>query len=208
MRVLRYKQSPLLTVFALLFLLAGCDSVATRANSDTVNDYSSNWNDSDSRLVAKEMIQDALSQDWLMKFKYIEGRAPTVIVGTVRNANHTLSNQGQINTATFIADIEHELIHSGKVDFIASEKQRQKIRREVKEQELNVTAEASKAIARQTGADFILKGAINSMLDSIRGEQTRFYQVDLTLIRLSSNQKVWLGQKKIEKNAAQGGFGL
>ncbi|MDH5473207.1 MAG: penicillin-binding protein activator LpoB, partial [Gammaproteobacteria bacterium] len=37
-------------------------------------------------------------------------------------------------------------------------------------------------------------------------EQARFYQVDLTLIDLESNRKVWIGQKKIKKTIEKGGL--
>jgi hypothetical protein len=30
-------------------------------------------------------------------------------------------------------------------------------------------------------------------------QQVRYYQVDLTMISLADNRKVWLGQKKIKK---------
>ena len=52
------KVSPLFTVFTLIFLLSGCSQTVTRVDSDSVTDLSGNWNDTDSRLVAEEMIQD------------------------------------------------------------------------------------------------------------------------------------------------------
>jgi hypothetical protein len=52
----------------------------------------------------------------------------------------------------------------------------------------------------------MLKGSINSIVDAISGEQARFYQIDLTLIELGSNRKVWAGQKKIKKTIEKGGI--
>jgi hypothetical protein len=49
------------------------------------------------------------------------------------------------------------------------------------------------------GADFMLKGTINSIIDAEGKEAVKFYQVDLTLISLADNSKVWVGQKKIKK---------
>ena len=62
-----------------------------------------------------------------------------------------------------------------------------------------IDAETRKAMGQETGADFMLKGTINTIIDAVSGEQVRFYQVDLTLIDLASNRKVWVGQKKIKK---------
>ncbi|RLU03030.1 MAG: penicillin-binding protein activator LpoB, partial [Ketobacter sp.] len=49
------------------------------------------------------------------------------------------------------------------------------------------------------GADFMMQGQINTIIDVEGKEQVRYYQVDLTLISMADNRKVWLGQKKIKK---------
>ncbi len=203
MKLSTLKINRLATLFGLLFLLAACGQTVTRVESDSVTDLSGNWNDTDSRLVAQEMIQDVLSRSWLSKFNRSSGKAPTVIVGTVRNLSHE-----HINTRTFIADMERELINSGEVEFVASAEDREEIRREVKEQDLHATEETRKAMGQETGADFMLQGSINSIVDAVSGEQARFYQIDLTLIELGSNRKVWVGQKKIKKTVEKGGFRL
>jgi len=187
----------------LLFLLAGCSQTVTRVDSDSVTDLSGNWNDTDSRLVAEEMIQDVLSRGWLTNFNRANGKAPTVIVGTVRNLSHE-----HINTRTFVADMERELINSGTVEFVASSSERDEVRGEVKDQDLHASEETRKAMGQEVGADFMLQGSINTIVDAIDGEQARFYQIDLTLIELGSNRKVWVGQKKIKKTIEKGGFRL
>ena len=196
-------RSLLLPLLGVLFLLAGCNPTVSRVESDTVTDLSGNWNDTDSRLVAQEMIQDVLSRNWLSKFNRDKGKAPTVIVGTVRNLSHE-----HINTRTFIADMERELINSGEVEFVASAQAREEVRSEVKDQDLNATEETRKAMGNEVGADFMLQGSINSIVDAVSGEQARFYQIDLTLIELGTNRKVWVGQKKIKKTVEKGGFRL
>jgi uncharacterized protein (TIGR02722 family) len=196
-------RSLLLPLLGVLFLLAGCNPTVSRVESDTVTDLSGNWNDTDSRLVAQEMIQDVLSRNWLSRFNRDKGKAPTVIVGTVRNLSHE-----HINTRTFIADMERELINSGEVEFVASADAREEVRSEVKDQDLNATEESRKAMGNEVGADFMLQGSINSIVDAVSGEQARFYQIDLTLIELGTNRKVWVGQKKIKKTVEKGGFRL
>jgi uncharacterized protein (TIGR02722 family) len=187
----------------IIMLLTGCGQTVTRVDSDSVTDLSGNWNDTDSRLVAEEMIQDVLSRGWLAKFNRDKGRSPTVIVGTVRNLSHE-----HINTRTFVADMERELINSGAVEFVASANERDEVRGEVKDQDLHATEETRKEMGQEVGADFMLQGSINTIVDAISGEQARFYQVDLTLIELGTNRKVWVGQKKIKKTIEKGGFRL
>jgi uncharacterized protein (TIGR02722 family) len=195
------KLAPLFTACVLLTLLSGCGKTVTRVDADSVTDLSGNWNDTDSRLVAEEMIQDVLSRAWLTNFSRAQGKSPTVIVGTVRNLSHE-----HINTRTFIADMERELINSGQVEFVASAVDRQEVRDEIKEQDLHASEETRKAMGQEIGADFMMQGSINSIVDAISGEQARFYQIDLTLIELGTNRKVWVGQKKIKKTVEKGGI--
>ena len=199
-----YNPKNLIVTIAVIIALAGlsaCGQQVTRVETDTVTDLSGNWNDSDSRLVADEMIQDALSRSWLTRFNSENGKPPTVIVGDVRNLSHE-----HLNTRTFIADMERALINSGEVDFVASSEERQEIRTERMDQDLHATEETRKAMGREIGADFMLKGTINTIIDAISAEQVRFYQVDLTLIDLANNRKVWLGQKKIKKTIEKSGL--
>jgi len=197
------KTGQFVITSALLLLLAACSPTVTRVETDSVIDLSGNWNDTDSRLVAEEMIQDVLSRAWLSKYHRAYGKTPTVIVGTVRNLSHE-----HINTYTFVADMERELINSGDVEFVASACERNEIRAEIKEQDLHASEATRKAMGQEVGADFMLKGSINSIFDAISGEQVRFYQIDLTLIELGTNRKVWIGQKKIKKTVEKGGFRL
>ncbi len=193
----------LFTAFILLFLLSGCGTKATEVDSDTVTDLSGRWKNSDSRLVADEMIQDVLSRDWLSKFNQSQGKAPTVIVGTVRNLSHE-----HINTRTFIADMERALINSAKVKLVASVLNLEEVRADVKDQYLHASDETGKTAGQEIVADFMLQGSINSAADAISAEQTRLYQIDLTLIDLATKRKVWVGQKKVRKTVKKDGSSL
>lgn len=180
-------------IFTVL-LFSGCSTSVERVDSDSTIDLSGAWNDSDSRLVAQEMIQDALSRPWITDFTTRTGERPAVIVGTVRNLSHE-----HINLKTFVADMERELVNSGRVDFVASKDERGEIRDERLDQDLNARDDTRNAAGQELGADFMLTGQINTIIDAEGKQQVRFYQVDLTLISMADNRKVWLGQKKIKK---------
>ena len=181
------------------FLVAGCGTKVTRIDADETTDLSGAWNDTDSRLVAEEMIADALSRPWTSNFAGETGRAPAVIVGTVRNFSHE-----HINMNTFIADMERALVNSGRIEFVASSEERGEIRAERVDQDLNASEETRNEAGQELGADFMLKGQINTIVDADGDEQVRYYQVDLTMISLADNRKVWLGQKKIKKLVENG----
>ena len=177
-----------------MLVLPACSTRVERIEVDETRDLSGEWNDTDSRLVSEEMMRDVLARPWLDSFINEKGNLPAVIVGEVRNLSHE-----HINVGTFIGDIERELINSGGVQFVASKSERGEIREERKDQELNASAETAKRMGEELGADFMLKGAINTILDTEGKEQVRYYQVDLSLISLADNRKVWVGQKKIKK---------
>ncbi|MBA3581800.1 MAG: penicillin-binding protein activator LpoB [Gammaproteobacteria bacterium] len=174
--------------------LSGCAGKVERIDANSTTDLSGDWNDTDSRLVAEEMIKDALSHPWVMQFTNSNRRNPTVIVGTIDNKSHE-----HVNVETFVNDMARALINSGEVDFVANKNSRNELREERQEQDIHATEATRKAAGQEIGADFMLKGSINSIIDAVAKEQTRFYQVDLTLISLKDNKIVWVGQKKIKK---------
>ena len=76
----------LLTIVLLLPFIAACGTKVQRLDTETRKDISGKWNDTDSRMVAETMIQEALSGPWYAKaLKATNGNEPVVIVGTVDN---------------------------------------------------------------------------------------------------------------------------
>jgi hypothetical protein len=184
---------------ALLSLGCGQRKVVTRIDPGTTTDLSGRWNDSDSRFVAEAMIADCLAHRWITDhMEATGGKKPSIIVGAVRNktAEH-------ISVATFLNDIERALINSGRVKVVASAQEREALRDERLDQWENASPETVKRLGRELGADYMLSGEINSIEDREGGERVVFYQVDLSLLNIETNEKVWLGQKKIKKYIAR-----
>ena len=181
-------------VLTMLLLTGGCATSVERMDAGQVKDLSGAWNDTDSQQVSEEMIRDVLSRGWMAEFMNNKNRQPALIVGEVRNLSHE-----HINVNTFVADMERALINAGKVKFVASSTERNEIRSERKDMDLNASEATRKEMGQEQGADFMLKGTINTIIDASGRTQVRFYQVDLTLISLVDNNKVWIGQKKIKK---------
>ncbi|MFV1985025.1 MAG: penicillin-binding protein activator LpoB [Thiohalomonadales bacterium] len=177
-----------------LLLLSSCGTSVERLGIEEVKDLSGAWNDIDSQMVSKEMITDMLERPWQRDFTQKNQRKPTLIVGTINNLSHE-----HINVNTFVNDIEREVINSGRVDFVASSGERNEIRSERKDQDTNAREDTRKAMGQEIGADFMLKGSINTIIDVDGTTQVRYYQIDLNLISLADNRKVWVGSKKIKK---------
>lgn len=192
-------------VFAALaatLAFTGCASTVNRVDPGTVTDLSGNWNDTDSRLVAEQMIVDCVSRPWLGEFRGSHaGAKPVVIVGTVKNR----SNE-HIAITTFTKDLERELINSGLVRFVAAKEERSEVREEREDQQQQSSAETMKKMRNETGADFMIIGNIDQINDSKGGTTAKVYQVNLELVNMESNEKVWIGTKDIKKMVKKGGL--
>jgi hypothetical protein len=140
------------------------------------------------------MVKEALDYPWLGNFTAAKSRQPVVVVGSVLNNSHE-----HINTQTFVTDLQRELTNSQKVTFVANKGEREEVRNERKEQAMYAREDTQKAPGKEIGADFMMKGTIATILDEAEGTKAMFYQVDLQMVDLESNAKVWFGQKKIKK---------
>ena len=183
-------------VAALLIVpfICACSPSVRRMDTNVVKDVSGGWNDTDAQMVAQEMITDCLNGGWYNKFLMQKGKEPTVIVGTVNN-----KTMEHINTDVFVEEMQRALINSGKVNFVASKNERGELRTERLEQDEFASEETRKAFGREIGADFMLSGVLSSVVDQAGSKAVVFYQANLKLINIETNQIVWNGQKQIKK---------
>ena len=189
------KRITQLSMIALaVVMLASCNRQVTRINPDQQVDLSGRWNDTDSKLVAEEMIQDVTGRPWHNNFKIGNDRKPVVIVGYVKN-----KSAEHIESETFIKDIEREFINSGFVRVVSNADFREKLREERAEQGEFASPETQAKWGKELGADFMMFGVITAVTDSYKKEKVVNYKVNLELVSIETNEKVWLGDKEIKK---------
>ena len=82
---------------------------------------------------------------------------------------------------------------------MASKNERGEVRQERLEQDEFASEETRKAFGREVGADYMLSGVLNSIVDSQSKKAVVFYQVNMKLIDIETNKIVWNGQKQIKK---------
>lgn len=157
-------------------------------------DLSGRWNDTDSRLVAEEMVKDVLSRPWITEFNTKYDKKPAIIVGTIFNRTSE-----HIASETFITDIEREILNSGMARLVSGKEFRDEIREERGDQQTYADPATAAKWGKELGADFMLQGSINAIVDQYKNQKTVTYQVDLTLTHMQTNEKVWIGDKKIKK---------
>ncbi|MBR4507870.1 MAG: penicillin-binding protein activator LpoB [Elusimicrobiaceae bacterium] len=189
----------LLVLSLLLPMLIACGTKVERMDTNTTKDLSGKWNDVDSRTTAETMIQDCLNANWYNKaLKAKGGNEPVVIVGTIKN-----NTMEHINTSTFVEEMQRALINSGKVEFVASSEERGEVREERLEQQEYSSEETRKEFGREVGADYMLSGVLDSIVDQEGRKSVIYYQVNLKLINIQTNQIVWNGQQKLKKYVAK-----
>lgn len=183
-----------LIYFLCIVFVWGCNKNVSRIDSDQQVDLSGRWNDTDSRLVSEEMVQDALTRNWLSDYTEDKGQRPTIIIGTVKN-----KTSEHISSETFINDIEREILNSNRARIVQAGQAREELRDERGDQQDYASLATMKKWGQERGADFIMQGTINSITDSNRRQKLIFYQVDMELTDLETNEKVWIGSKRIRK---------
>ena len=183
-----------IALFACLILFSGCRKTVTRVNTDEDIDLSGRWNDGDSRRVAEALTQSALEGRWLEEFQRKNNRQPVMIVGMIQNKSHE-----HIEAETFIKDMEKEFVRTGLVRVVQNSVFREKLREERADQQEFASPDTQKRWGAELGADFMMFGTINSIVDQEGRRQVTFYQVDLELANLETNELSWVDGKKIKK---------
>lgn len=192
---MKYTLFSILTI-ALIFTACRPHNEVSRVSPGQQTDLSGRWNDTDARLVSEEMISGALTQPWLNQHNRTHQKPPVVIVGNVRN-----ETMEHIDTEVITKEMERAFVNSGSVSVVASADERREIRQERREQQEYASYETTKKMARELGADFMMIGNISSIVDKSADSRTVaiFYTVNMELVNVESNQKVWIGNKKIKK---------
>lgn len=186
-------------LFALTFsgaiFLGSCSHKVTRIDPAEQIDISGRWNNTDSRLVAEDMTNTILRSNWLTDhLSSKSGQRPVVIVGFVANKSHE-----HIEAETFVKDVENSFVTTQKVRLVQGGKKREELRAEKADQQTNASASSMKKFGLEQGADYILQGSINSIVDSHKRKKVVYYQTNLELTNIETNEVVWIGEKKIAK---------
>jgi hypothetical protein len=175
-----------------------------RIEPTAVTDLSGRWNDTDSRLVANQLVQQSLGAGWAKRYTDTHGgEPPAIVVGTF--ANRTLEH---IAVGTFVKDIENAFVTTGAARVVASGTERGELRSERTDQQQHARADTRAKQGQELGARYMLAGDLQAIEDVDGRERVVFYQIDASLIDLETNAKVWVGQHKIKKYIERSRFGL
>lgn len=193
---MKRKFIPLFFAAAVGITVSNCGTPHVQRVSETsVTDLSGRWNETDSRLTAEEITAELMEHSWYSTYAAEHaGKKPVIIVGMITNKSHE-----HIPAETFSKDIEKEIINSGRMKLVQAGAMREEIRAERADQQNHASQSTMKKFGLENGADFMLQGTINSIVDQYDKEKTIYYQIDLELTNIQTNDKVWIGDKKIKK---------
>jgi uncharacterized protein (TIGR02722 family) len=185
------KSKLIVVALAVAVTAVSCSSTpeVTRVDSSTQTDLSGYWNDTDVRIVCETLINDCLSSPRVAQFEKKTGNLPVVIVGSFRN-----QSDEHIDTSIITKRMETAILNSGKAEFVASSSERGELRDERQEQQSWASEESAKALANETGADFMMIGSVKTIVDRAGKTATRTYFVYAELIDVESNRKIWIGE--------------
>ena len=124
-----------------------------------------------------------------------------MIVGTIRN-----NSSEHIDTNIFTKNLEVSFINSGRVRVVASRDERGEVRDERDQQQDWSDPATVKRFGKELGADYMMIGSVGSIIDEEGKDKVVFYQTNLELIDIETNEKVWIGQKEIKKYIGKGNF--
>jgi uncharacterized protein (TIGR02722 family) len=182
-----------LCVFAAVsVLLASCASSTgvKRVDSNTQTDLSGYWNDTDVKIVCESLIKDCLSSPRVdQTIKAMGGKTPVVLVSTFKN-----DSMEHIDTSIIATRMETAIFNSGKMDFVAGGSVREALRAERQDQLSNASESTAAALGKETGADFMLFGAVKTIVDKAGNQTVRTYFVTAEMTNVSTNQRMWMGE--------------
>ena len=172
--------------------LTGCSRTKVENVDPRTEGYiSGRWNDSDARAVAEDLIPECLGTPWLPEFRGQHGeQRPRVLLADIEN-----NTSEHINIDVFMNELQRVLINSGLVRFVADEAVREDLMREVAwQKDMAKDGGVSDDVERGvSGADFVMLGTVNSVVDQADKKAIVYYKVDLSLTDLRNWEKVWIG---------------
>jgi PBP1b-binding outer membrane lipoprotein LpoB len=183
-----------LIIFVLAFSACSSSPGVKRVDSDTQIDLSGYWNDTDVKIVCEALIRDCLNSarvDQAIRAKAgrTGGKTPVVLVGRFRN-----ESDEHIDTAIISNIMEVTIFNSGKLDFVAGGRTRDELRAERQDQQSNASEATAAALAKETGADFLLTGTVRTIIDKADNKTVRTYFVNAEMTNIENNQRIWMGQ--------------
>lgn len=200
---MNYKQITLLAVAGSILLLTSCGPKAyvkgqydDPQRENLMNDQ---WSETDMQVSVKTMVTSLVNHQSIAN----ASKMPIVMVTNLQN-----KTSEHIDTQSIMDMVRVELTNSGRVAFVDKEA-REDISKEYDYQSSGmVSDETKKTKGGQIGADFIINGRLDSIVQEIGKEKTVYYKLTLNMTNLKTGIIAWTNHKEIRKAYKKKSVGL
>lgn len=169
------------------------------SNVEKENLLNDQWSETDMQKSVKELV------DSMVGHYSIAGaqKPPLLMVTNLQN-----KTSEHIDTQSIMDMVRVELTNRGRVAFVDKEA-REDIKDEYNYQNSGVvSAETRKGPGAQVGADFILNGRLDSIVQEVGKDKTVYYKLTLNMTNLKTSVIVWTNHKQIRKIYKKKSVGL
>jgi len=159
-------------------------------NVESTNLLTDKWSESDMQNAVKELVNSAVSHPAISGAK----RPPIVMVTRLQN-----KTSEHVDTQSITDMFQVELMRSGKVTFV-DKSAREDIAEEYDYQDSGmVSRETKKGKGGQVGADFIMNGRLDSIVQEAGKDKTVYYKLTMNLTNLKTGLIQWTDHKQMRK---------
>lgn len=176
------------------FLIVNCGPKAfVKGDYDDPNKenlMNDQWSETDMQNTVKAMVDSMIAHPVISGAK----KPPIVMVTNLQN-----KTSEHIDTQSIMDMVRVELMKTGKVAFIDKEA-RQDISEEYDYHNSGmVESETKKGPGGQIGADFIVNGRLDSIVQEVGKDKSVYYKMTLNLTNLKTSLISWTDHKQIRK---------
>ena len=190
-----WKKLILLATVMGSVILSGCGEKAyVRGDYDNnvqdTNLLNDKWSESDMQNAVRDLVASATSHYSISNAK----RPPIVMVTRLQN-----KTSEHIDTQSVTDMFRVELMRNGRVSFV-DKAARDDIAEEYDYQNSGmVSRETKKGPGGQVGADFILNGRLDSIVQQAGRDKSVYYKMTMNMTNLKTGIIVWSDYKQIRK---------
>jgi penicillin-binding protein activator len=157
------------------------------------------WSETDMQKAVKDLVDSLIAHPSIAAAK----RPPLVMVTNLQN-----KTSEHIDTQNIMDMVRVELMNRGRVAFVDKEA-RDDVAKEYEYQNSGMVSEGTKkGPGKQSGAEFIINGRLDSIVQEVGKDKSVYYKLTLNLTNLDTNVISWSNYKQMRKLYKKKSVGL
>lgn len=157
---------------------------------DKQNLLNDQWSETDMQETVKALVASMMANPSINTAKV----PPTVLITNLQN-----KTSEHIDTQSVMDMVRVEIMKTGKLRFIDKEARTDIDEEYAYQGSGRVSGETKKGPGGQVGADYIVNGRLDSIVQEVGKDKTVYYKITLNLTNLKSSVMEWSDNKQIRK---------